>query len=182
MNMKCEIFYQYTMKIMKGLNLSPHIILICFVTIVIVYVLYYFVTINRQIEVYKYTVNDLHKNSHTTELQKNSTYTNHIYADLYNSDGTNGGFVSSVNQHIIKNNINHVNTLTTYKTKYGTVTFNIYYETVPNTHYLYGKVTDVISENETGDYAGKKVKIHIEGKDNGDRIVTITSENRFLIN
>ncbi len=170
------------MNIVKGLNLSPHMILICFVAIVIVYVLYYFLTRNRQVEVYKYTVNDLQKNSHTTTLQKNSTYTNNIYADLYNSDGTNGGLVSSVNQHIIKNNINHVTTLTTYKTKYGTVTCNIYYETAPNKHYLYGNVTDVISENETGDYAGKKVTIHIEGKENGDRVVTITSENRFLIN
>jgi len=47
---------------------------------------------------------------------------------------------------------------------------------------LYGKVTDVISENETGDYAGKKVNIQIEGKENGDRVVTIISENKFLIN
>ena len=107
------------MNIMKSLNLSPHTIITYFVTIVIVYVLYYFLTRNRQVEVYKYTVNDLQKNSHTTALQKNSTYTNYIYADLYNNDGTNGGLVTSVNQHIIKNNINHVTTLTTYKTKYA---------------------------------------------------------------
>jgi len=170
------------MSITKNLKLSSPVVLIYFALIVVVYVLYYFLTRNRKVEVYKYTVNELHKNSHTTTLQENGTYTNHIHAELYNNDGTNGGHVSSVNQHIVKNNINHVTTLTTYKTKYGTVTCNIYYETSPNKHYLYGKVTDVISENETGDYAGKKVNIQIEGKENGDRVVTIISENKFLIN
>ena len=150
--------------------------------IVILYVLYYFLTRNRRVEVYKYTVNDLHENSHTTSIRKNNTYTNHIHADLYNNDGINSGHVSSVNHHIIKNNVNHVTTTTTYKTKYGTVSCNLYYETSRDSHYLYGKITDVNSEDETGDYIGKKVIIHLEGNDNGDRVVTIISENKYLIN
>lgn len=170
------------MKISKNLYSSLQLILTYFIPIFVIYILYYLFTRDRHIEVYTYTVKDLHNNSNTTVLQQNKTYTNHIHADLYNNDGVTSGHISSVNQHTIKNNINHVSTNTTYKTKYGTVTCNIYYETSPDKHYLYGTVTDVISENETGDYVGKKVQIKIEGKDNGDRIVTIISEKKFLIN
>jgi hypothetical protein len=62
----------------------------------VIYILYYFLTRNRQIEVYKYTVRDLHDNSHTTSLKQNNTYTNHIHADLYDNDGTKSGHVSSI--------------------------------------------------------------------------------------
>jgi hypothetical protein len=145
------------------------------------YSLYYFLTRNQRVEVYKYTINDLHNNSNKTALQENNTYTNNISAKLYNNDGTNGGNISSVNNHIIKNNVNYVSTITTYKTKYGTVTCNFNYETSPDKHYIYG-LTDSVSKNETGEYKGKSVHIYLNGKKNGDRIVTIISENKFLIN
>ena len=171
------------MNILNTLNISSCRCLIYIVSIIVViYILYYFLTRNRNIEVYKYTVSDLHNNSHKTSLKQNNTYTNRIHADLYDNDGTNSGHVSSVNQHIIKNHVNHVSTITTYKTKHGTVSCNFYYETAPNKHYLFGKLTDVIGENKTGDYKGKNVYIHLDGKDNGDRIVTIVSENKFLFN
>lgn len=144
------------------------------------YALYYFLTRNRKIEVYKYTLNDSQNNSHINELQ-NNTYTNNIRADLFNNDGTHGGNVYSVNNHIIKNGTNYVTTNTTYKTKYGTVSCNFNYETFPHKHYIYG-VTDSIGKNETGEYNGKSVHIYINGKDNGDRILTIISENKFLFN
>lgn len=149
-------------------------LLISFLTVVIVYVLYYF-TLNRRVEVYKYTVSDLHNHSHTTTLRQNNTYTNYINADLYNSHGITSGMVNSVNHHTIKHNVNHVSTLTTYKTKYGTVTCNIYYETKPDKHYLYGNVKHLVSENETGDYVRKKVTIQLEGRENGERILTIVT-------
>lgn len=171
------------MNILNTLNISSCRCLIYIVSIIVViYILYYFLTRNRNIEVYKYTVSDLHNNSHTTSLKQNNTYTNRIHADLYDNDGTNSGHVSSVNQHIIKNDVNHVSTITTYKTKHGTVSCNFYYETAPNKHYLFGKITDVIGENKTGDYKGKNVYINVDGKDNGDRIVTIVSENNFFFN
>ena len=171
------------MNILNTLNISSCRCLIYIVSIIVViYILYYFLTRNRNIEVYKYTVSDLHNNSHKTSLKQNNTYTNRIHADLYDNDGTNSGHVSSVNQHIIKNHVNHVSTITTYKTKHGTVSCNFYYETAPNKHYLFGKLTDVIGENKTGDYKGKNVYINVDGKDNGDRIVTIVSENNFFFN
>ena len=170
------------MNISKTVNISSRRILISLISIVAIYILYFFLTRNRQIEVYKYTVRDLQDNSHTTSLQQNNTYTNHINADLYDTDGTNSGHVSSVNEHIIKNDVNHVTTITTYKTKLGAVSCNFYYETTPNKHFLFGKLTDVIGENKTGGYKGKNVYIPLDGKDNGDRIVTIVSENKFLFN
>jgi len=171
------------MNILNSLNISSCRCLIYLVSIIVViYILYYFLTRNRQIEVYKYTVRDLHDNSHTTSLKQNNTYTNHIHADLYDNDGTKSGHVYSINHHVIRNEVNHVSTITTYKTKQGAVSCNFHYETNPTTHYLYGKLTDVMGDDKIGHYKGKNVYIHLDGKDNGERIVTITSENKFMFN
>jgi hypothetical protein len=168
------------MNILKTLK-SCRCVVYPVLVIVVVYVLYYLLTRNRQVEVYKYTVSDLHNNSHATALNQNNTYTNHIHADLYDKNGVKVGYISSINQHTIKNEVNHVNTITTYKTKLGAVSCNYYYETNPTTHYVYGQLK-AVGENPTGQYDGKNVQIHLDGKDNGERIVTITSQNKFFFN
>ena len=160
--------------------LSLEKIIIFVIVLFVLYLIYSFIYKNKIVEVYYYTVKDLHQNSNIHNIKQNETYTNHIHADLYNNNGEKSGVVRSINHHEIIDGINNVNTISTFKTKRGTITFNLFYETSPDKHYLYGNISHVISENETGDYNGKKVSIQIEGKDNGKRIATITSENTLF--
>jgi len=150
------------------------------VVLFVLYLIFSFVYKNKVVEQYYYTVKHLNQNSSIQYIKQHETYTNHIHANLYNNNGEKTGVMRSINDHEIIDGINNVNTVTTFKTKRGTITFNLFYETSPDNHYLYGNISDVLSENESGYYNGKKVSIQIEGKDDGKRLATITSENRLF--
>ncbi len=150
------------------------------IVLFVLYLIYSFVYKNKVVEQYYYTVNNLKQNSNIQYIKQNETYTNHIHANLYNNNGEKCGVMRSINHHEIIDGINNVNTVSTFKTKRGTITFNLFYETSPDNHYLYGNISDVLSENESGYYNGKKVSIQIEGKYDGKRLATITSENTLF--
>ena len=135
---KIIIFYIIN-RIKKNYILSklPFVI----ITLVIIYIIYFLITMPKHSETYIYYVKSLHKNSKINVLDNDTNvYTNHIYADLYNTQNTKVGLVFSVNNHRIINNINHVTTLSTYITPNGTFTCRYYYKTTLNDHYFYGSI------------------------------------------
>ena len=145
------------------------------ITLAIIYIIYFLITIPKHSETYIYHVKSLDKNSKINVVDNDTNvYTNHIYADLYNTQNTKVGHVYSVNHHRKINNINHVTTLSTYITPNGTFTCSYYYDTTLNDHYFYGSMKHVISENETGKYNGKKINVTLDGKKDGKRIMHVT--------
>ena len=54
------------------------------------------------------------------------------------------------------------------------ITCNYYYESPEDSNYLYGKIQNVITENETGVYEGEIVHIKLEGKQDGTREIHVT--------
>lgn len=143
--------------------------------LVIIYLLYSF--IGSSTEVCYYYVSELTKNSKIMNADKDSTYTNHTHAKLYNSRKKPVGVVSSVNFHHIIDGVNRVTTVTTFTTKKGTIVCNLYYETSTTNNYMTGIKEDVTPEHLTGDYDGKKVIIRLNGKPDGERELTIQTSN-----
>tara|TARA_B100001173_G_scaffold244528_1_gene214598 strand:+ start:203 stop:400 length:198 start_codon:yes stop_codon:yes gene_type:complete len=64
--------------------------------------------------------------------------------------------------------------LTTYITAEGSFTCNYYYEAGHGTNFFYGNMENIISENETGNYNGKKIDLKLEGKNDGTRILHVS--------
>ena len=138
--------------------------------------------LNTSIEVYTYTTEELHKNSTIVTHENDKVYTNYIYSSIYKNDKiTKGGYIYSINNHLSVNDSNHVMGTVTYKTEKGTITGLIYYTTGVNELYLYGKIADVRVDNDSGYYAGRDNIIHIVGKDDGVREVTIVSKPKFWL-
>jgi len=144
-------------------------------------IMYWVVSVlSSTVEVYYYYVDDLTESSKILSMEKDRTYTNYTRAKLYNSNKVHVGEMSSVNFHQIMDGKNRVSTLTTYSTNRGTVAANIFYETEPDTHYLYGTVDDIVPEHETGEYKGRNVSMHLIGKRDGERQLTITTTKRWF--
>ena len=143
--------------------------------LVIIYLLFSF--IGSSTEVCYYYVSELTKNSKIMNADKDSTYTNHTHAKLYDSRKNHVGVVSSVNFHHIIDEVNRVTTVTTFTTKKGTIVCNLYYETSTKNNYMTGIKEDVTPEHLTGEYDGKKVIIHLNGKPDGERELTIRTSN-----
>lgn len=131
-------------------------------------------------ERYHYFISDFEKNAEQLVLAPGKTYSQYILAKLYNEDNQHIGEVASVNHHQIIGDKNHVTTLTTYITPNGTITCNIYYTTKPDDNYLYGIVENIVTENETGMYKGKKVVLHIDGKLGGKRVLSIDTSSKWF--
>ncbi len=131
-------------------------------------------------EVYYYHVDDLTENSKLTHMERDATYTNHTHAKLYDRQKNHVGAVSSVNFHQVIDGVNRVTTLTTFTTKRGAIVCHVYYETDLENHYLQGMAADITPEHETGAYKGKKVTLHIDGKPDGDREVTIHTSRKLF--
>jgi|TARA_Y100000389_G_scaffold112203_1_gene109251 hypothetical protein len=130
---------------------------------------------SKTVEIYTYHVKSFEKTSKINYIDDdNDVYTNHIYADLYDTKKQKVGVVYSINHHRKINGVNHVTTITTYKTQNGTFTCNYYYESPEDSNYLYGKIQNVITENETGVYEGEIVHIKLEGKQDGTREIHVT--------
>lgn len=136
--------------------------------------------LSSTVEVYYYYVDDLTESSKILSMEKDRTYTNYTRAKLYDSNKKHVGEMSSVNFHQIMDGKNRVSTLTTYSTNRGTIAANIFYETSPDTHYLYGIVDDIVPEHETGSYKGRNVSMHLIGKQDGERQLTITTTKKWF--
>lgn len=136
--------------------------------------------LSSTVEVYYYYVDNLTESSKILSMEKDRTYTNYTSAKLYDSNKKHVGEMSSVNFHQIMDGKNRVSTLTTYSTNRGTIAANIFYETSPDTHYLYGTVDDIVPEHETGDYKGRNVSMHLIGKRDGERQLTITTTKKWF--
>lgn len=131
-------------------------------------------------EVYYYHADELTENSKVTHMERDVTYTNHTHAKMYDAKKNLVGAVSSVNFHQVIDGVNRVTTLTTFTTKRGAIVCHVYYETDAANHYLQGMAADITPEHETGAYRGKKVTLHINGKPDGERELTIiTSKGLF---
>jgi hypothetical protein len=113
-------------------------------------------------------------------MERDATYTNHTHAKLYDRQKNHVGAVSSVNFHQVIDGVNRVTTLTTFTTKRGAIVCHVYYETDLENHYLQGMAADITPEHETGAYKGKKVTLHIDGKPDGDREVTIHTSRKLF--
>ena len=59
-------------------------------------------------EVYYYDVSELTENSKVTHMEKDSTYTNHTHAKMYDRQKNQVGAVSSVNFHQIIDGVNQI--------------------------------------------------------------------------
>lgn len=151
-------------------------------SIMIVFVIIYFVyhLFSSTTEVYYYYVEEFNGTSKILTMEKDKTYTNYIHAKLYDKQHNHVGEMSSVNFHQIIAEKNRVTTLTTYITKNGSITCNLLYETTPDTHYLYGKIEDIITEHETGMYKGKTVALQLNGKQDGEREITIKTSKKWF--
>lgn len=165
------------MRLLEKTSITTTILLIIVVcaAIYLVYNLFSSTT-----EVYYYYVDEFHANSKILTMEKDKTYTNYIHAKLYDKQHNHVGEMSSVNFHQIIGEKNRVTTLTTYITKNGSITCNLLYETTPDTHYLYGKIEDIITEHETGMYKGKTVALQLNGKPDGEREVTIKTSKKWF--
>ena len=125
-------------------------------------------------EVYTYHVKSFEESSKIHYIGNDAdVYTNHIYADLYDVNNQKAGIMYSINNHRKINGTNHVTTLTTYKTKKGTFTCHYYYEASETSNYLYGNIQNVISENGTGFYEGKTIRVELDGKRDGTREIRV---------
>ena len=131
-------------------------------------------------EVYYYHVSDLTDNSKIVHAEKDSTYTNHTHAQMYDSQKNRVGAVSTVNFHHIIDGVNRVTTLTTFTTKKGAIVCNVYYETDTSNNYLQGMAADITPEHQTGAYKGKHLTMHIDGKPDGEREVTIITSKKWF--
>jgi Na+-translocating ferredoxin:NAD+ oxidoreductase RnfG subunit len=131
-------------------------------------------------EVYYYSVAELTKNSRVLTVEKDRIYTNYTHAKMYDIQKNPVGDVSTVNFHQVIDGKNRVTTLTTFTTKTGSIVCNMYYETNPDNQYLLGKIADVAPENETGAYRGKKVTVHLNGKPDGERELTIIMGKKWF--
>lgn len=131
-------------------------------------------------EVYYYHADELTENSKIAHAEKDSTYTNHTHAKMYDRQKNQVGAVSSVNFHQVIDGVNRVTTLTTFTTKRGAIVCHVYYETDAANHYLQGMAADITPEHETGAYKGKKVTLHINGKPDGEREVTIHTSMKLF--
>jgi hypothetical protein len=56
----------------------------------------------------------------------------------------------------------------------------MYYETTAANQYLLGKIADVAPENETGSYKGKNITVHLNGKPDGERELTIIAGKKWF--
>jgi hypothetical protein len=99
---------------------------------------------------------------------------------MYDRQKNQVGAVSSVNFHQVIDGVNRVTTLTTFTTKRGAIVCHVYYETDAANHYLQGMAADITPEHETGAYKGKKVTLHINGKPDGEREVTIHTSMKLF--
>ena len=145
------------------------------VTIVIIGVLYYLVTMPKHSETYTYHVKAFDNTSKIEVIENDrNVYVNHIYADLYNVQKEKVGQMYSVNHHRKIDDTNHVTTLSTYITPNGTFTCNYYYSAPLDENYFYGTMKHVVSENETGKYSGNKINVMLEGKRDGTRVLQVT--------
>ena len=145
------------------------------ITLVIIGVLYYLITMPKHSETYIYHVKAFEKTSKINVIDNDkNVYTNHIYAELYNLQKEKIGHVYSVNHHRKINDTNHVTTVSTYITPDGTFTCNYYYSAPLDENYFYGTMKNVVSENETGKYNGKKINVVLEGKKDGTRDLQVT--------
>lgn len=131
-------------------------------------------------EVYYYHASELTENSRVMSMEKDATYTNYTHAKMYDAQKNRVGAVSSVNFHQVIDGVNRVTTLTTFTTKHGTIVCNVYYETDVGNHYLQGMAADITPEHETGVYKGKKVTVHINGKPDGERELTIVTSKKWF--
>ena len=131
-------------------------------------------------EVYFYYVAELAENSRVLTLEKGRMYTNYTHAKMYDRQKNHVGNVSSVNFHQVVDDKNRVTTLTTFTTNTGSIVCNMYYETNPDNQYLLGKIADVAPENETGSYKGKRITVHLNGKPDGERELTIIAGKRWF--
>lgn len=158
----------------KHLAFFMDIMNLLFVILVIFLAIYSYV--DTTIEKYTYTIEELEKNSKIVMYKPDTLYTNHIYSSIYSNDKKTKGYVYSINNHLIMNNVNNVMGNVTYKTDKGTLSGLIYYDTKVDDLYLYGKIIDVKVDNESGYYSGRRNIINIEGRDDGVREVTIISK------
>ena len=159
---------------MKTFNTSTGIIIFAF-TGLFALLLFAMYRMQTTTEVYTYHVKSFKESSKIHYIDNGTdVYVNHIYADLYDVNNQKEGIMYSINNHRIINGTNHVTTLTTYKTKKGTFSCNYYYETSETSHYLYGNIQNVITENETGFYEGKTIRVELDGKQDGTRELRIT--------
>ena len=131
-------------------------------------------------EVYYYYVSELTENSRMMTMEKDRVYTNYTHAKMYDSQKNQICNVSTVNFHQVIDDKNRVTTLTTFATKRGAIVCNMYYETTPDNQYLVGKLADVAPENETGAYRGKNVVVHLDGKSDGARELTIITSKKWF--
>ena len=131
-------------------------------------------------EVYYYHASELTENSKVAHIERDATYTNYTHAKIYDAQKNRVGAVSSVNFHQVIDGVNRVTTLTTFTTKSGAIVCNVYYETVVGSHYLQGMAADITPEHETGGYKGKKVTVHINGKPDGERELTIITSKKWF--
>ena len=131
-------------------------------------------------EVYYYHVSELTENSRVMSMEKDTTYTNYTHAKMYDGQKNHVGEMSSVNFHQVVDGVNRVTTLTTFTTKRGAIVCNVYYETEVGNHYLQGMAEDITPEHETGAYKGKKVNVHINGKPDGERELTIRTSRKWF--
>ena len=131
-------------------------------------------------EVCFYNASELAENSRVLTMEKGRMYTNYTHAKMYDRQKNQVGDVSTVNFHQVIDGKNRVTTLTTFTTKTGSIVCNMYYETNPDNQYLLGKIADVAPENETGGYKNKRITVHLNGKPDGERELTIiTGKNLF---
>ena len=131
-------------------------------------------------EVYYYYVAELAENSRVLTMEKGRMYTNYTHAKMYDSKKNHAGNVSSVNFHQVVDEKNRVTTLTTFTTNTGSIVCNMYYETTAANQYLLGKIADVAPENETGSYKGKNITVHLNGKPDGERELTIIAGKKWF--
>lgn len=157
----------------KRLGITMDLFNLFFVIIFIIVAIY--VHLDTSVETFTYTTHELQKNSTIVMHKPDTLYTNYIYSSIYSNNKKTKGYVYSINNHLIMNNVNNVMGNVTYKTDKGTLSGLIYYDTRVDDLYLYGKINNVKVDNESGYYNGRHNIIHIEGKDNGDREVTIIS-------
>ena len=131
-------------------------------------------------EVCFYHAAELAENSRVLTMEKGRMYTNYTHAKMYDMQKNQVGDVSTVNFHQVIDGKNRVTTLTTFTTKTGSIVCNMYYETNPDNQYLLGKMADVAPENETGGYKNKRITVHLNGKPDGERELTIITGKKWF--
>lgn len=150
--------------------------------IVLFFILYgIYIYINTPVEKYTYTIKELEENSAVKHHNPGKSFTEYVHSQLYDENGKKtNGFITAEKNFIVFNNKHHVTGTMTIKTDKGSLSCIIYYETNMDTLYLYGKIQNVIVENETGEYAGRINTIHLYGKDDGSRELTIVSRPKIF--